>query len=85
MTFAIDADGKVDRVRMKPVSPLADFSFDYQDLDFTPVAAAAERSESMTKWLRTRVIGFRVASAVAPAAPVAAVAPSRRPAPDRRL
>ncbi len=40
VTFSIDADGKVDRVRMKPVSPLADFSFDYQDLDFTPVVAA---------------------------------------------
>ena len=40
VTFSIDADGKVDRVRMKPVSPLADFSFDFQDLDFAPVAAA---------------------------------------------
>ncbi len=40
VTFSIDADGKVDRVAMKPVSPLADFSFDYQDLDFAPVAAA---------------------------------------------
>ncbi|WP_309662408.1 serine hydrolase [Sphingomonas sp.] len=42
VTFSIDADGKVDRVRMKPVSPLADFSFDYQDLDFAPVAAAGQ-------------------------------------------
>ncbi|WP_310467886.1 serine hydrolase [Sphingomonas sp.] len=40
VTFSIDADGKVDRVRMKAVSPLADFSFDYQDLDFAPVATA---------------------------------------------
>ena len=40
VTFSIDADGKVNRVAMKPVSPLADFSFDYQDLDFAPVAAA---------------------------------------------
>ena len=39
VTFSIDADGKVDRVRMKAVSPLADFSFDYQDLDFAPVSA----------------------------------------------
>jgi CubicO group peptidase (beta-lactamase class C family) len=37
VTFSIDADGKVDRVTMKPVSPAADFSFDYQDLLFTPV------------------------------------------------
>ena len=34
----IDADGKVDRISMKPVSPVADFSSDYQDLLFTPVA-----------------------------------------------
>ena len=36
VTFSIDADGKVDRVTMKPVSPTADFSWDYQDLLFTP-------------------------------------------------
>jgi hypothetical protein len=42
VTFTIDADGKVDRVRMKAVSPLADFSFDYHDLDFAPVTAAAK-------------------------------------------
>ena len=28
---------KVDRITMKPVSPLADFSFDYQDLFFRSV------------------------------------------------
>ena len=39
VTFALDADGKVDRVTMKAVSPLADFSFDYHDLLFAPVAA----------------------------------------------
>lgn len=38
VTFNLDADGKVERITMKPVSPLADFSFDYQDLSFTPVA-----------------------------------------------
>ena len=38
VTFSIDADGKVDRITMKPVSPVADFSSDYQDLLFTPVA-----------------------------------------------
>jgi len=36
VTFGLDADGKVDRVTMKAVSPLADFSYDYQDLLFTP-------------------------------------------------
>jgi CubicO group peptidase (beta-lactamase class C family) len=36
VSFSIDANGKVDRVTMKPVSPTADFSWDYQDLLFTP-------------------------------------------------
>jgi CubicO group peptidase (beta-lactamase class C family) len=40
VTFSIGADGKVDRVTMKPVSPNADFSWDYQDLLFTPTAAS---------------------------------------------
>lgn len=35
--FGLDVDGKVERITMKPVSPLADFSYDYQDLRFTPV------------------------------------------------
>jgi CubicO group peptidase (beta-lactamase class C family) len=37
VTFSVGADGKVDRVTMKPVSPTADFSWDYQDLLFEPV------------------------------------------------
>lgn len=37
VSFGLDADGKVERVTMKAVSPLADFSYDYQDLLFTPV------------------------------------------------
>jgi hypothetical protein len=40
LTFALDAEGQVARITAKPVSPLADFSFDYQDLLFTPVTAA---------------------------------------------
>jgi len=36
VTFALDAEGKVARISLKPVSPLADFSYDYQDLMFTP-------------------------------------------------
>ena len=36
VTFSVDANGKIDRVTMKPVSPAADFSWDYQDLLFTP-------------------------------------------------
>ena len=39
VTFSLGADGGVDRASMRPVSPLADFSFDYQDLDLRPVAA----------------------------------------------
>ncbi|HEY4370047.1 MAG TPA: serine hydrolase [Steroidobacteraceae bacterium] len=36
VSFGLGAEGKVERITMKPVSPLADFSFDYQDLLFTP-------------------------------------------------
>jgi hypothetical protein len=43
VTFGLDADGKVDRITMKAVSPLADFSWDYHDLFFTPVTGAAKR------------------------------------------
>jgi hypothetical protein len=37
VTFGLDADGKVERITMRPVSPAADFSYDYQDLLFTPI------------------------------------------------
>jgi hypothetical protein len=40
VTFALDANGGVERISMRPVSPLADFSFDYQDLDFRPAPAS---------------------------------------------
>src|SRR3546814_2944978 len=36
VTFNLDAEGKVARITMKAVSPVADFSYDYQDLLFTP-------------------------------------------------
>ena len=39
VTFTFKPDGAVDHFTMLPVSPLADFSFDYQDLWLTPVAA----------------------------------------------
>jgi len=39
VTFSLGAEGKVERVTMKPVSPIADFSFNYRDLLFTPAAA----------------------------------------------
>jgi len=37
VTFALKPDGTIDHFTMVAVSPLADFSFDYQDLYFTPV------------------------------------------------
>ncbi|HEX4629193.1 MAG TPA: serine hydrolase, partial [Gemmatimonadales bacterium] len=39
LTFALDPKGAIDRFQMAAVSPLADFSFDYQDLLFRPVPA----------------------------------------------
>jgi CubicO group peptidase (beta-lactamase class C family) len=36
-TFALDADGKVRELGIKPISPRTDFSFDFQDLRLTPV------------------------------------------------
>jgi CubicO group peptidase (beta-lactamase class C family) len=36
-TFTLKPDGAVDHFTMKAISPLADFSFDYQDLVLTPV------------------------------------------------
>jgi CubicO group peptidase (beta-lactamase class C family) len=39
VTFALDAAGKPSRITMKAYSPVADFSFDYHDLEITPLAA----------------------------------------------
>ena len=36
VNFGLDADGNVERITLRPVSPIADFSWDYQDLLFTP-------------------------------------------------
>ena len=35
----LDADGKIRELRMEPISPLTDFSFDFQDLRLVPVQA----------------------------------------------
>lgn len=40
--FALDVDGHVREVRMQPVSPLTDFSFDFQDLRLVPVKATGK-------------------------------------------
>ena len=41
VTFTLKPDGSIDEVRMKAVSPLTDFSFDFQDLLLRPVAINA--------------------------------------------
>jgi CubicO group peptidase (beta-lactamase class C family) len=43
VTFALKADGSIDHFTMAAVSPLADFSADYQDLYFTPLPAAKKK------------------------------------------
>ncbi|MDB5366446.1 MAG: hypothetical protein JWM77_2373 [Rhodospirillales bacterium] len=39
VTFQMGPEGNVERITMKAVSPIADFSWDYHDLEFRPVAA----------------------------------------------
>jgi CubicO group peptidase (beta-lactamase class C family) len=41
VTFSVDPDGSVKGAKMRAVSPLADFSYDYQDLDLRKVASGA--------------------------------------------
>lgn len=36
-TFALNADGSIRDLRLSPLDPRTDFSYDYQDYDFTPV------------------------------------------------
>lgn len=44
VTFALKPDGSIDHFTMVAVSPLADFSFDYQDLYFTPLPRNAAKN-----------------------------------------
>ena len=37
VTFALNPDGSIERMKMAPVSAETDFSYDFQDLNFTPV------------------------------------------------
>jgi hypothetical protein len=39
LTFSLKPDGKIGQARMEAVSPSTDFSFDFQDLVLSPVAA----------------------------------------------
>ena len=40
VTFSLDAGAAIRDVRLVPVSPRADFSFDFQDLQLVPVRPA---------------------------------------------
>ena len=39
VTFALNPDGSIERMKMAPVSTETDFSYDFQDLNFVPVPA----------------------------------------------
>jgi len=41
VTFALNPDGSIERMRMQPISTETDFSYDFQDLSFTPVKKTA--------------------------------------------
>ena len=43
VSFSLDEDGKVTGAKIKPISPLTDFSFDFQDLDLKRVAKPAAK------------------------------------------
>jgi hypothetical protein len=43
VTFALKPNGAIDHFTMVPVSPLADFSSDYQDFYFTPESASKKQ------------------------------------------
>jgi CubicO group peptidase (beta-lactamase class C family) len=40
VTFALNPDGSIERMKMQPISTETDFSYDFQDLNFTPVKKA---------------------------------------------
>jgi CubicO group peptidase (beta-lactamase class C family) len=41
LSFALNPDGTIDQVKLQAVSPMADFSYDYQDLLLKPVKPAS--------------------------------------------
>jgi hypothetical protein len=43
ITFSLNADGTIDSAKMAAVSPLADFSFDYQDLLLKPALSPTKK------------------------------------------
>ncbi|WP_293881022.1 serine hydrolase [Sphingomonas sp.] len=46
VTFAVGSDRRVKSARMKPVSPIADFSFDFSDLLLLPVSLSESARQS---------------------------------------
>ncbi|MBZ5552698.1 MAG: DUF3471 domain-containing protein [Acidobacteriia bacterium] len=45
VTFSLKPDGTIDQMKMAPVSPLTNFSFDFQDLLFNPVVREKKGSQ----------------------------------------
>jgi CubicO group peptidase (beta-lactamase class C family) len=45
ITFALDQDGQIREARMEPISPMTDFSFDFQDLRLAPVEKGTKGSD----------------------------------------
>ena len=45
VTFALKPDGAVDQIKMQPVSPLTDFSYDFQDLLLVPIIEEKGKSK----------------------------------------
>ncbi|MGZ8293027.1 MAG: serine hydrolase [Telluria sp.] len=45
VTFSLNPDGSIERMKMAPVSSQTDFSYDFQDLAFTPVKKEKEKAE----------------------------------------
>ena len=45
VTFSLNPDGSIDRVKMAPVSAETDFSYDFQDLSLVPVPAKEGKKE----------------------------------------
>ena len=46
VNFSLDADGHIREMRMEPISPLTDFSFDFQDLRLVPVKKGSVKKGS---------------------------------------
>jgi hypothetical protein len=43
VSFSLKPDGSIEQIKMSAVSPVTDFSFDFQDLLFTPAVVPADR------------------------------------------